>query len=109
MAYDTELAERIREALGEHAGLTEKRMFGGVAFMINGNMCCGVTGQDLMVRLDPDRTAEALREPHTAAFDMTGRPMKGWLVVKPAGVAAAADLSRWVRTGLDFAATLPPK
>ncbi len=78
MAYDEKLAGRIRGLLAKRKAITEKKMFGGVAFLLNGNMCVGLHGVELIVRLDPKKTEEALAEPHTRIFDMTGRPMKGW-------------------------------
>jgi hypothetical protein len=109
MAYDEALATRVRKALARKSGLTEKKMFGGLAFLLNGNMCCGILGDGLMVRLDPERAASALREPNTSVFDMTGRPMKGWIVVDAGGLAADDALKRWVDAGADYAATLPSK
>jgi len=109
MAFDDALAARIRRRLGKRAGLTEKRMFGGLAFLLNGNMCCGVHGQEMIVRLGPQDTERALREPHTRVFDLSGRPMKGWILVRPAGLARANALAKWVRTGLKYAASLPAK
>ena len=109
MAYDEVLAERIRDVLGPRDGVVEKKMFGGLAFLLHGNMCCGVTGDELMVRVEPDRTAELLDEPHTRPFDMTGRPMKGWLVVGSAGVGDDEALERWVELGVAFASSLPAK
>lgn len=108
MAYDEALAERIREAAADTEGLTERRMFGGLAFMFHGNMAFGVIGDDLMVRLGPEAEA-ALREPHTRPMDFTGRPMPGMLYVDQAGLQEDADLARWVGRGLAFAGSLPPK
>ncbi len=109
MAYDETLAVRVRKALGRKSGLTEKKMFGGLAFLLNGNMCCGILGSELMLRLAPEAAQQALREPNTRVFDMTGRPMKGWIVVTAKGLAADEALKRWVGAGAAFAATLPPK
>ena len=109
MAFDEGLAQRVREALGELPGLVEKRMFGGVGYMVRGNMACGLNKDDLIVRVGPVRYEEALAESHTRPFDMTGRPMKGWVVVRPAGYESDADLERWVQQGLAFALSLPPK
>jgi hypothetical protein len=109
MAFDEKLADRIREQLGSRRGLVEKKMFGGIAFLLNGNMCCGVNGNDLIVRLAPERTDEALSRRHTRMFDLTGRPMKGWILVQPAGLKTKAALARWVHLGVDFAVTLPAK
>ena len=109
MAYDEGLAQRIREALGELPGLVEKRMFGGVGFMVQGNMACGVNKDDLIVRVGAEQYAEALAKPHTRPFDMTGRPMKRWVMVAPDGYESDDALQRWVQQGVDFALTLPPK
>jgi hypothetical protein len=109
MAFDTKLAERIRERLGKRKGLSEKKMFGGIAFMLGGNMACGVHGGDMIVRVDPEETDKALSEPHTRRFDLTGRPMKGWILVDPKGLAQDADLGKWVGVGAQYAESLPPK
>ncbi len=109
MAYDEALAQRIRAALTVVPGLTEKKMFGGTAFMVDGNMACGVTQNNLMVRMNPDATAAALARPNVRLFDMTGRPMKGWVIVEPAGVQAEDDLRHWITQGVAFAQSLPPK
>lgn len=109
MAFDEAFAARVRKALGRKAALSEKKMFGGLAFLLNGHMCCGILGDELMVRLDPAAAAAALREKDTRVFDMTGRPMKGWIVVTARGVAADDQLKRWVGAGAAFAAKLPPK
>ena len=109
MAYDEQLAERLRTALAGREGLSERRMFGGLGFMLNGNMCCGLTADALMVRVGPDRFPEALDQPHARPMDFTGRPMKGMVYVDPAGYATDDDLAAWVGRGVAFAATLPPK
>lgn len=109
MAYDEGLATRVREQIGTHPSLTEKRMLGGLAFLVNGNMACGVTGEDLMVRLSPVEFDDALAAPGARPFDMTGRPMKGWLLVGPEGHSEDAELRRWVGRGVAFAEQLPPK
>ncbi|WP_432193998.1 TfoX/Sxy family protein [Streptomyces sp. bgisy027] len=109
MGYDEGLAERIRERLGQDAEMSEKRMFGGLAFFHRGNMAVGVTGDDLMVRVGPDATDAALARPGARIFDMTGRPMRGWVVVDGTAVAEDAALAAWVDEGRAFAAGLPPK
>lgn len=110
MAYDEDLAHRVREQLADEAGVTEKAMFGGLAFLLNGNMAVGLSsGGELMVRMGPDATDEALSRPHTRLFDMTGRPMRGWILVAPEGVKTKRQLGAWVRRGVAFARTLPPK
>ncbi|SHE93354.1 Transcriptional regulator of competence genes, TfoX/Sxy family [Microbulbifer donghaiensis] len=107
MTYNEELAEKVRELLGSNDGLTEKRMFGGLAFMLNGNMACGVVGEELMVRVGPDNYQEALAERYTRPMDFTGRPLKGMVYVEEDAVAA--DLGDWVSRGAEFAGSLPPK
>ena len=109
MAYDETLAQRVRSALPAAPGLTEKKMFGGVGFLIHGNMACGVNGDSLIVRLSPAATDAALGQPSVHVFDMTGRPMKGWIVVEPAGVQSEDSLKRWIAQGVAFAQSLPPK
>lgn len=109
MAYDQALAGEIRMRLGDHPGLSEKEMFGGVAFMIHGNMAVGVTGDDLMVRVGKDAHDEAIARPGARLFDMTGRPMRGWIVVSPEGFSTADDLDAWIDQGVAFAKTLPRK
>jgi TfoX/Sxy family transcriptional regulator of competence genes len=108
VAYDEALSERIRERLADVPGVTDKRMFGGIAFLTNGNMTVGVTGDDLMVRVGPDATDDALRQPGARLFDMTGRPMKGWVVVDGA-VLDDDVLTDWIDRARQFVATLPPK
>ena len=109
MAYDETLAQRIREALAGREGLTEKKMFGGMAFMLRGNMCCGIVRDQLMVRVGPEGHQEALARPHARPMDFTGRPMKGMVYVGPEGTKSDAGLAAWLRLGVEFAATLPPK
>ncbi len=109
MAYDEGLIQRIRELIGSHPTVKEKKMFGGVGFIARGNMACGVTGDDLIVRVGVENYQESLTKPHARPFDMTGRPMNGWIVVSPDGYANDADLERWVNQGLEFALTLPTK
>ena len=109
MAYDEELAERVRDALALREGVTERKMFGGIAFMLAGNMACGVLGDDLIVRVGSEEHERALAEPHVRPFDFTGRPSKGIVFVSPAGVASDETLAGWVGAGADFAASLPSK
>ena len=110
MTYDNELAYRIREQLGVEHGVTEKAMFGGLAFLLHGNMAVGISnGGELMVRVGPDASDEALARPHTRVFDMTGRPMKGWILVSAEGFATKRRLGVWVGRGVAFARTLPAK
>ena len=107
--YNQQLADRIRAALAGTQGLEEMRMFGGVGFMVNGNMACGVSKDDLIIRVGPDAYAQALEEENVNEFDMTGRPMTGWVVVKEQGYLDAADLQEWVVRGVAFARSLPGK
>ena len=109
MAYSEELADRIRDLLIERGEVTERKMFGGIAFMLNGNMACGVLGDELIVRVGPEAGEHALAEPHTRPFDTTGRPMRGFVCVGPEGTAEPAALAGWVEAGVAFAASLPPK
>jgi len=109
MAYDEGLAQRVREELGGLPGYVEKKMFGGIGFMLHGNMACGVNGENLIVRVGPEGYERALAEPHTKQFDMTGRPMKGWVVVSGEGCEAEGDLQAWVQKGVEFALSLPAK
>jgi TfoX/Sxy family transcriptional regulator of competence genes len=109
MAYDEGLAQRIQGSLQETPGLVEKKMFGGIGYMLHGNMACGVNQDTLIVRVGPDRYEEALSRPHTKVFDMTGRPMRGWIVVTPEGIEEDDKLEQWIQQGVDFALSLPPK
>jgi TfoX/Sxy family transcriptional regulator of competence genes len=109
MAYDEELAHRARELLADEVGLTEKAMFGGLAFLLDGNMSVGISGEELMVRVGPDATEDTLSRPHVRISDMGGRPMKGWVLVAPAGIKTKRQLRSWVRRGVQFARTLPLK
>jgi hypothetical protein len=109
MAYDEGLATRVRDVLGGQPGLAEKRMFGGLAFLVDGNMACGVRGDDLMVRVAADTAEAMLAEPGARPSDMGGRPMKGWLLVGPAGHTEDGDLRRWVGRGVAYASSLPPR
>ncbi len=109
MAYDENLAERIRAKLKGTRGLTEKKMFGGVGFMVNGNMACGVNKQDMIVRLSDEESDAALHKAHVRPFDMGGRPMKGWIVVEPQGLTTDKVLQSWIDQSVTFAKTLPSK
>lgn len=108
MAYNEELFDRMREALADHE-VREQKMFGGVTFMLRGNMCVGVTEDNLMVRVGADAYEDALAMPHAGEMDFTGRPMKGWVFVSDEGWADDAGLEAWVQRGVDFALTLPAK
>ena len=110
MAYDEALAARIRTLIGSEPGLTEQKMFGGLAFLVNGNMSVAASGQGgLMVRVDPDDTASLLEEPHAQPFEMRGREMAGWLRVDTAGVESSEALEPWVSRGVAYARSLPAK
>ena len=109
MAYDEGVAQRVREALADQRGVTERKMFGGIAFMLRGNMCCGVVGEELMLRVGPDGYDEALAERDARPMDFTGRPMRGMVYVASQGFESDADLARWVGRAADFARSLPPK
>ena len=110
MAYDEDLANRIRELLGDVAGVTEQRMFGGLAFLIGGNMAVAASGQGgLMVHIPRDVTASLVSKPHAAPFEMRGKAMDGWLRVDAEGVRTKRQLEPWVRRGATYAASLPAK
>ena len=108
MAYDEKLAARVRKALARTPGVVEKKMFGGIAFLTRGNMLVGVHKEALIARIAPDETDDALRDPNARIFDITGRPMKGWILVKPTGVAGA-KLGKWIDRASRFVRTLPAK
>ena len=110
MSYDRAVAERVRRVLADQAGVAEKKMVGGgLSFLVNGNMCCGVQGQALMVRVGADGREQALGEPHVRPVLLAGRALSGFISVEPAGFAADDALAGWVRRGLDFATALPAK
>lgn len=109
MAYDEAVAERVRGSLGKSPEVVEKRMFGGIAFMLRGNMCCGVIGDRLMLRVGPGGYDAALSRPHAKPMDFTGRPMKGMVYVEPAGFASGGDLDAWIARAKEFALSLPAK
>lgn len=109
MAYDEGLSQRIRELLENESCVDEKRMFGGLAFMVNGNMSVGVTHSDLMVRVGPDNYDSALAEPHARPMDFTGKPLRGFVYVDVKGYATDEGLEKWVARGVDYARSLPPK
>ena len=110
MAYDEQLASRIRALLDGERDLAEKKMFGGLAFLVGGNMAVAASGQSgLMLRVPPDQTEQLAAEPHAGRFEMRGREMKGWLRVDAAGVESDEDLARWVDIGVRYASSLPPK
>ncbi len=109
MAYDEDLAERVRAALGPVEGVTEIRMFGGLCYTVGGNMAVGIAKDELMVRLSHEEGDEALEEPHVRPMDFTGKPMRGFLFVAPEGIRTEKMLQTWVDRGVAYASTLPPK
>jgi hypothetical protein len=109
MAYDAGLAERIREVLQDTHGISERRMFGGLAFLLHGHMFVGLSGESLMARIGPEGYEEALAKEHVRVMDFTGRPMKGYVFVDPEGLEADADLEFWVQACAAFVTSLPPK
>jgi TfoX/Sxy family transcriptional regulator of competence genes len=110
MAYDEDLADRIRELIAEEPGITEQRMFGGLAFLVAGNMAVAVSGKGgLMVRIDPEEAQALEARPHASAFEMRGRPLRGWLRVGGEGVKTKRALEPWVKRGVAYARSLPSK
>ena len=108
MAYNLKLAERLRSELSG-TPVVEKKMFGGIGFLLNGHMACGVHKDNLIVRVDPEKHTRLLKKSHVRPFDITGRPMKGWLLVEAEGIKIDRQLSTWVKEGIEFASSLPPK
>ena len=102
MSYDQRLADRVRSVLSKHRGVTERKMFGGLAFMVNDRMCCGVLNRSLVVRVGKDRYQEALARPHVRPMDFTGRPMRGLVYVGPGGSRSTRTLKAWIQQGLYF-------
>ena len=109
MAYDEKLAERVRKVLKRRRGIAERKMFGGICFLINGNMACGVVDKELMLRLGNAGAAEALRHRHTREMDFTGKPLKSMVYVRREGLRSKVALEKWVRLAADFARSLPSK
>jgi len=109
MAFSEELAERIRQALARKRGVEEKKMFGGVGFLLDGNMLVGVWKDSLIVRLGPEEGDAALKEPHVSEFDITGRSMKGWVLVAPEGIENDDQLGGWVQRAVKFVGKMPAK
>ncbi|MFO1093260.1 MAG: TfoX/Sxy family protein [Planctomycetaceae bacterium] len=109
MPYDQTLAERVRTVLGRRKGITEKKMFGGVGFLLNGNMSVAIWKQSLIVRLGPEQAELALREAHVKEFDITGKAMRGWAMIGPGGLEGDDDVRRWCERSLRFVRTLPGK
>jgi len=109
MPYDSALADRLRPLCPTRAGFVEKTMFGGVCFLLHGNLCLGVWRELLIVRVGPDEYEAALGEPYAREFDVTGRPMRGWVMVEPDGIESGGALERWVDRAVQFVRTLPRK
>ena len=109
MAYNAGLADDIRARIGNRTDLTEKEMFGGIAFMVGGNMAVGVSRDELMVRVGKETYDEALTRAGVREFDMSGKPMRGWVLVSDAGYSTEADLTLWINRGVSYAESLPPK
>ncbi len=109
MGYDKGLADKVRALLKAKPGLSEKKMFGGVCFLIRGNMVCGILNDDLIVRVGPQKYRDSLKLPNTRQFDITGKPMKGWVMVSAEGHRTKDNLAFWVEQGVTFALTLPSK
>lgn len=109
MAYSEPLAERIRRRLARRRNFADKKMFGGIGFLLNGNMCVGVWKDSLIARVGPDQYDAALKEPFVREFDITGRAMKGWVLVAPTGVEDDDQLAEWIQRAAKFVGTLPPK
>ena len=108
MAYNENLAERIRSQFGK-VPFVEKKMFGGVGFLVHGNMAVGVYKEDMIVRVEPSKYEKLMKKSHTKVFDITGKPMKGWIMVEPEVLRTAKQVNTWVKEGIEFALTLPPK
>jgi hypothetical protein len=109
MPYSESLASRLRDIFRNQRGIAEKKMFGGVGFLLRGNLCVGIWEQSLIARIGPDRYAAALEQPHVREFDITGRPMRGWVLIDPDGIDLDAELRHWVQQASQFVSTLPPK
>ncbi len=109
MAYDTKIADRIRKILGRRRNITEKAMFGGLSFLLNGKMFCGLLKDDLVVRVNPKESDALLQKPHVRPMDFTGRPIKGFLYVSSGGYKTDKQLSEWIERGIDFASSLPKR
>ena len=109
MAYNEGLADRVRALMGGYSGVREQKMFGGLAFMLDGNMACGIMGSDLIIRVGKENLDEALSQPHSRPFDFTGRPMRSFVYVDAEGIASDEGLKEWTGRGLAYAGSLPPK
>ena len=109
MAYDEDLADRVRAVFAGRPGVREQKMFGGLCFMLDGNMACGILGSELVVRVGKENLEDALSQPHSRPFDMTGRPIRSFIYVAAQGIAADAGLAEWTGLGIAYAESLPPK
>ena len=109
MAYDEDLADRVRELFTGRSGVREQKMFGGLCIMLNGNLACGILGSELVVRVGRDNLDHALSQSHSRPFDMTGRPMRSFVYVAAGGLATDEGLSEWAGRGIAYATSLPPK
>ena len=109
MAYNQDVAERVRKVIARRKGVYERKMFGGLAFLMNGNMCCGVIDNNVVLRLGKDRAEKALRERHTREMDFTGTPLASMVYLRPAGYKTEEELRAWVKRAVDFTRTLPAK
>jgi TfoX/Sxy family transcriptional regulator of competence genes len=107
--YDRQTAERVRAALQSYSGIVERKMFGGLAFLLHGHMCCGVVKEDLVLRLGEDGAKAALAEPYTRAMDFTGKPIKSMVYVDPGGFESDRSLKAWISRAVEFISALPPK
>lgn len=109
MAYSESLARRVRDVIAMRRGVAEKKMFGGVGFLLNGNLLVGIWKNSLIARLGPKQAEQALQEPHVVEFDITGKPMKGWVMVEPDGIENDDQLREWIQRSVEFVSTLPKK
>jgi hypothetical protein len=109
MVYDEKLTNRIRKILSERKEFVEKKMFGGISFILEGNMCCGVEKNNLVIRVGPMNYEKALEEPHARPMDFTGRPLRGFVYISPEGYKKDEDLEKWVMRAVEFASSLPAK
>ncbi len=109
MAYDEGLAQRIREQLQERTDVEEKKMFGGLCFMVSNHMCCGIMNDTLLARVGPERYDDSLTKSHVSQMDFTGKPMEGFVVVEAQGLSSEGELADWINTCLNFVKSLPPK
>ena len=109
MSYDKGLAQRVRELLEEEPGFDERKMFGGLCFLLFGNMICGIIREDLIVRVGAEKYAQMLKMPHTKKFDLTGKALTGWVMVLSEALDSDEELNDWIQRGISFVRTLPPK